>query len=84
MTSFNVQSVEDLQGEAAPVACRSEAEHSDDEQLGQPRYHAAFGGLQKLNRERVYAILDKVLGERPEDPTRRSHSTASVRASKRS
>jgi DNA helicase-2/ATP-dependent DNA helicase PcrA len=66
MTSFSVQSVEDLKKKDAPWFVDIRTMNS----LGNLAITKRFG-KQGINRDRVYSILDKVLGERPEDPVMR-------------
>src|SRR5208282_4844615 len=63
MTSFSTQSVEDLKRKEPPWFVEVRTMNS----LGNRAIVTAFG-RQTLNRERVYTILDRILGSRPEDP----------------
>lgn len=60
MTSFSTQSVEDLKKKEPPWFVDVRTMNS----LGNRAITNAFG-RQNINKERVYGILDKVLGERP-------------------
>jgi hypothetical protein len=67
VTSFGTQSVDDL---------KSKNEHwfvdiRTLNSLGNRAVTEAFG-KQVISRERVYYVLDEVLGERPDDPAKRS------------
>ena len=67
MTSFSTQSVEDLKKKNPPWFVDVRTMNS----LGNKAITEHFG-RQGVNRERVYGILDTVLGERPENPTLRA------------
>jgi DNA helicase II / ATP-dependent DNA helicase PcrA len=67
MTSFSVQSTNDLKAKNPPWFVDVRTMNS----LGNRAITQRFGP-QKVFRERVYSLMDKVLGERPEDPVKRS------------
>src|ERR1700723_1686618 len=60
MTSFSTQSVEDLKKKDPPWFVDVRTMNS----LGNRAITNTFG-RQNINKERVYGVLDKVLGERP-------------------